>query len=409
MKKKLLVLLSFAAVLLTWCNNNSKTIEINPDTWTSKEWASVESVYNQQIEESQYIKDLENFLSYNILLLTEDKPFISDTSVTAKFDSQSSVQWELWFSQNKYSKSHDLEDMEIAFDVKAEWAQDDLEPFYASWSLSLVYQNNELYANIHDFWVYMWEWDMLAKMYTLLWESLIDQWVDLEAHSGWIVTLNEKEDIKLQYIVWTLKNVLKSEWINEDSPNFLNGVAELIDTVNSHIDLWISTNWLSLVSKWTRYYQLSDWLIERMFTWAFHWEESEFNLDITSNKKQIEVRLYDVKKFNEEAQSYIPTNIELQFSIKENNKSDYLIKLKALNSWESWEVVANIDWNLKYNNQVDFVGNFMVDNTLEFNQWQRISWNIEWKIIKQSPKGDEIFNEVSWETISLSSILSSLL
>lgn len=404
MKKKLLAFLSFTAILLAWCNN-STTNEIDPNTWTSSEWIWLFDVYNQEIEDAQYIKDLEDFLSYNILLTTEDKPFVSDTSVTAKFDSQSAVQWELSFSQNKYSKSHDLEDMEITFDVKAEWAQEDLEPFYASWSLSLVYQNNEMYANIHDFWVFMWEENMLAKMYTLLWESLIGQWVDLEAHNGWIITLNEKEDIKTQHIVWTLKNVLNSTWVYEDSPNFLNGVAELIDTVNSHVDLWISTNALTLVTKETKYYQLSDWSIERMFTWAFHWEESDFNLAITSNKKWIEVRLYDVKKFDEDTQSYIPTNIELQFSVNENSKSDYLIKLEALNSWE---VVANINWNLKYNNQVDFAGSFMVNNASEFEQWQRISWNIEWKIIKQSPKGDEIFNEVSWEILSLTSILSSL-
>ncbi|MBR7037032.1 hypothetical protein IKI14_04120 [bacterium] len=49
--------------------------------------------------------------------------------------------------------------------------------------------------------------------------------------------MDESDDKRLPYIVSTLKNVLKSERINEDSPNFLNGIAELIDTVNSRIDL----------------------------------------------------------------------------------------------------------------------------------------------------------------------------
>lgn len=405
MKKNLIVFLSFAAILLAWCNNSSNTTEIDSNTWTSNEWLSVQDTFNQEIEEAQYIKDLEDFLSYNILLLTEDKPFISDTSVTANFDSKSSIKWWVSFSQNKYSKSHDLEDMEIAFDIKAESSQDDLEPFYASWSFSLVYQNNEMYVNIHDFWVFMWEGDMLAKMYTLLWESLIDQWVDLEAHNGLIIALNEKEDTKLQYIVGTLKNVLNSAWVHEDSPNFLNGIAELIDTINSHIDLWISTNELTLLTKEIKYFQLSDWSIQRTFTWAFQWKKSEFNLALASNKKWLQVHLYDIKDFSEDTQSYVPTNIEFIFSVQENNKSNYSIKFQSLKASQS---TVNIDWTLKYSNQVDFAGNFMFDTTSEFDQWQKVSWNIEWKIMKQSPKGDEVFNEVSWETILLSSILSSL-
>lgn len=404
MKKNLLVLLSFTALLLTWCNN-STTTEIDPNTWTSGEWIWLLDVYNQEIEEAQYIKDLENFLSYNILLTTEDKPFISNTSLTANFDSQSSIQWWASFSQDKYSKAHDLEDMEITFDVKAEWSQDDLEPFYTSWSLSLVYQNNEMYANIHKFWVFMGEDDMLAKMYTLLWESLIGQWVDLEAHSGWIVTIDEKEDVRLQYILWTLKNVLNSTRVYEDSPNFLNGVAELIDTVNSRVDLWISTNGLTLITKETKYFQLSDWSIERVFTWIFHWDESEFNLALTSNKKWLQVRLYDINYFNEDIQSYAPTDVEFFFSVQENNKSNYSIRFKTS---KKSQTTVNIEWILKYSNQVDFAGKFLLDNTSDFSQWQKISWNIGWKVIKKTPNGDEIFNEVSWEIIPLSTILSSL-
>lgn len=403
MKKKLLLLLCFVVVLLAWCNN-SKTIEINPNTWTSKEGLSVKDLYNQQIEETQYIKDLESFLSYNILSLTEDKPFVSDMLLEANFSDKSSVQWWMLFSQKKYSKAHDLENMEISFDVKTEQSQDNLEPFYASWSLSLVYQNDDLYANIHNFWVYMWEEDMLAKMYTLLWESLINQWVDLEAHSGWIVTLNEKEDIKLQYIVWTLKNVLKSEWINEDSPNFLNGIAELVDTVNSRIDLWISTNALTLLKKEIKYYQLSNWLIRREFTWTFQWEKSEFSLVLSSDKNWLKVQLYDIKEFSEDAQSYVPTDLELVLSIKENQRSEYWVEFELLKNKKS---TVDIDWTLKYNNQLNFNGMFKL-NWWELIQWQGIMWSIEWKIVKTSPNGDEVFPEVSENKILLSNIMASL-
>lgn len=404
MKKNLLILTSFAVVLLAWCNN-STTTEIDPNTWISAEWLSVENVFDQQVEETQYIQDLQDFISYNILLTTEDKPFISEASINANFDNNSSVQWWLAFSENKYSKSRDSENREIVFDIKAEESQDDTEPFYASWSLSLLYQNNDMYANIHNFGVFMWEGNMLAKMYTLLWESLVDQWVDLEAHSGGIVVLNEKEDIKLQYILWTLKNVLKSEWVKEDSPNFLNGVAELIDTMNSYIDLWISTNNLSLQSVDSiKYFELKNWIIQKEFVWKFKWSESAFELSFVACQQWLEVRFYNIKRYDEDAADYVDTDYDISFSIQEDAKSDYSIKFQ---SSQSKQVVVDIDWNLKYNNWAEFDGKFILE-PLELIQWQKISWNFEWKIIKKLPDGSEIMPETSWEIISLSSILSSL-
>lgn len=403
MKKKLLVVISFAAILLAWCNN-SQIVEIDPSNWTSNEWLSLDDAFNQQVEDSQYIQDLQDFLSYNTLLMTEDKPFVSDMSLNAKFDDKSSIKWWIDFSQNKYSKAHDMEDMEINFDIRAEEPENDLEPFYASWDLSLVYQNKWMYANIHNFWVYMWEGNMVAKMYTLLWNSFIGQWIDLEANSGWVVTINEKEDIKLQYILWTLKNVLKTQWVNEDSPNFLNGIAELIDTVNSHVDLWISTKGLTLLNFENKYFQLSDDDIQRGFTGSFKWDESEFSLSFTVSKKWLQIYVYDIKEFDEDSWDYVSNDAEFEFSLKENKKSEYSIKIQSL---KAKQAVANIQWHLKYDNQVNFVGNFILE-PLELAQWQKISWNMELKIIKKTPNGDEIFPEVSWEIVSLTSILSSL-
>lgn len=406
MKKNLLIILSCFAVLLAWCNKSNIT-EIDSTTWTSSEWLSVEKVLDQQIEEAQYIKDLQDFISYDNNLTIEGKQFVSDTSLVANFDSQSSVQWWVSYSQQKYSKSHDSENREISFDVKAEESQDDSEPFYASWSLSLLYQNNEMYANIHDFWVFMWEGNMLAKMYTLLWDSLIGQWVDLEAHSWWIIVLNEKEDIKLQYILWTLKNVLKSEWINENSPNFLGGVAELIDTVNSHIDLWISTNGLSLESiDSIKYFELKNWIIQREFVWSFKWDYSAFDLSLVASKNWLQVRFYNIKNYGYDGENldYWDTDYEFFFSIEEKNKSDYSIKFQ---SQQSKQIVVDVDWNLKYDNWAKFSGKFVLE-PLELAQWQKISWTVEGKIIKNTPTGDEVIPELSWEIISLSSILSSL-
>ena len=263
-----------------------------------------------------------------------------------------------------------------------------------------------MYANIHDFGVYMWEENMLAKMYTLLWDSLIGQWVDLEAHSWWVIVLNEKEDIKLQYILWTFKNVLKSEWINEDSPNFLNGIAELIDTVNSHIDLWVSTDGLRLLSKENKYFELSDWSIQRMFTGSFQWDYSSFDLSFVVSKKWLQVHFYNIKNYGYDGEEldYRDTDYEISFSIQENSKSDYSVKIQSL---QSKQTVVDLNWILKYDNWAKFSGKFTLE-PLELVQWQKISWNIEWKIIKSTPNGSETIPEFSWETVSLSSILSSL-
>ena len=404
MKKKLIVILSFAAILLTWCNN-SKVTEIDPNTWTSKEWISAKEVFNQQIEEAQYITDLQDFISYNVALTTEDNPFVSDVSLTAKFDEKSSIKWWIDYYQEKYSKAHDLENREIRFNVAAEEIQDSLEPFYASGSLSLLYQNNEMYANIHDFGVYMWEGNMLAKMYTLLWDSLIGKWIDLEAHSWWIITLNEKEDIKLQYILWTLKNVLKTQWVEEDSPNFLNGVAELIDSINSHINLWISTNGLSLKSiDSIKYFELKNWIIQREIVWEFQWDFSAFNLNLTASKNWLQVRFYNIKRYDEEINDYKSTDSEISLFIEENSKSDYSVKIQSL---KADKVVVDVDWKLKYDNQVKFVWNFMFE-PVELEDQEKVSWNVDRQISKKAPNGDEAIPELSWEITSLKSILSQL-
>jgi hypothetical protein len=40
----------------------------------------------------QYIKDLEDYLSYDILSITEDRPYSLDFSFSVKFDKNSSLQ-----------------------------------------------------------------------------------------------------------------------------------------------------------------------------------------------------------------------------------------------------------------------------------------------------------------------------
>ena len=179
MKKKLLIVVSFLVILLVWCDNTNIT-EIDTESWTSNEWLSVETIFNQQIDEAQYIKDLEKLISYKVFSVTENKPYTSEVSIDADFDDKSSLQWWVEFSQKKYSKTNDYETSNIKFDINATKWEEDPEPFEASWELSLLYQEQNLYANVHDFSLFMGEWNANAKMYNLMWGLLENKWVNLE-------------------------------------------------------------------------------------------------------------------------------------------------------------------------------------------------------------------------------------
>ena len=191
MKKFLFIIFSFVVIFLAWCSNSEKQIiKIDPQEWISKNWVSIEASFSKQLDETQYIQDLEKFLSYDILSLTEDRPFNTDFSFSVNFDEKSSVQWWVDFSQKKVSKSRNAEFSDIDFDIKAENLEKQGEPFDFSWSLSLLYNDGEMYANLHDLHVFMGEGNVVAKMYTLLWDLIIDNRVNLEINSWWIVSVD---------------------------------------------------------------------------------------------------------------------------------------------------------------------------------------------------------------------------
>jgi len=245
---------------------------------------------------------------------------------------------------------------------------------------------------------------MAAKMYTLLWDLLIDNWVDLEVHSGWIISLDENEDKTLPYIVWTLKNVLKSEWIKEDSPNFLGWIARLIDTVNSHIDLWISTNELTMISHEISYAELSDKTIQKEFVWTFQWKESAFDLSFIASKNWLNVRLYNIREYNEDIQDYNNTDSELLFSIEENGKSEYSVVFQSLKYQQK---IADMQWEIKYADNVKFSADFVLE-PLEIMAWEKVSWKLNGYVTKKSWEISEDFPELTGNILSFSELLSSL-
>ena len=216
--------------------------------------------------------------------------------------------------------------------------------------------------------------------------------------------MDTNSDIKLPYIVWTLKNVLKSEWINENSPNFLNSVADLIDTINSHIDLWISTNGLKLLTKEIEYFELSDEIIQKIFTWTFQWEKSEFSLSFTASKNWLQIHLYDIWEFDEDILQYKSMDSEFMFSIQENRESEYSIVFYSIKAQQK---EADFQWKIKYNDKLEIFADFVLE-PLQLIAWQKISWKLKWNIVQYDWVDDNKFPKLSEETLLLSDLLSSI-
>lgn len=396
MKKSLFIFLSIFVVLLVWCTIDKNQIkEIDSQRW--------EKLFNNQMDDFQYIKDLEDFFSYDVLCLTENKPFTSDFSFTAKFDEKSLIQWWVDFSRDKSVKTQDLEFSDIKFDIKTEKNENSSEPFDLSWDVSLLYKDNEMYLNLHNLGVFMWEGNMVAKMYTLLWDLVINNWVDLEVRSGWIVVLDESWNKKLPYIAWTVKNILKTEDV-QTSPNFLWSVVELFDLINSYIDLWISTNGLSLVNQEVSYFELSDWSIQKMFTWSFQWEKSVFDASFVVSKKWLEARLYNIGKYDENISDYEDTKKYFMFSLQENKKSEYLVKFESLDLQQK---LVDLQGEIKYDDMVKFSADFVLE-PLEIEAWNKVSWKLDWSIIRRSWEWDKKVPEFTGNVLLRSDILALL-
>lgn len=404
MKKNIIILLSFPLITLIWCtSSNSNIKEINPEEWFSDKWISIENSFNNQLEESSYIDDFEDFISYKILSITEDKPFSSKFSISATFDKNSSIQWWLNFSKNKLSKASNFEFSDIMFNIKTKSTTNYSEPFNLSWNVSLLYKDNEMYANLHDLDVFMWEGNVVAKMYTLLWDLIIDNRVNLEVHSWWVVSIDENENKKLPHIVWTIKNILKTE-NTQDSPNFIWNMAELLNIVNSYIDLWISTNGLKLVNQKISYFELSDKSIQKEFIGSFQWKDSTFDLSFISSNNWLKVHIYNTKEYDEDIQNYKDLDSEILLDIQKNKKSEYSIVFKSTKYHQN---IVDIQWKIKYSDEVKFSAIFILE-PLELISWQKISWNLDWYVTNKSWEFENDIPELSWNILSLSELLSSL-
>ena len=401
MKKTRLALIPFATLLLAWCFNWNSVKEIDAENWVSNKWLTAEEVFNNQIEQTQYIIDLDEFLSYEILSEVEDKPYTAEYLVSAKLDQDSAIQWGLEISQNKVVKAHNLKNSEISFDVEASMESWELDPFALSWNISLLYQDEKTYANLHNFWLYMWEDNMTAKMYSLLLDMIKEKWIDLEMEE-WAIS-SVMDGFKLSYLVWSIENMLK-EW-DVKSDTFTTRMSEFVDAINSYVDLWIYVDRLTLKSSDNfSYSELSDWSIQKSFTWSFEWTYSSFDMSFVASKKWMDVHFYNIKRIDANTQTFNDLNIENFFSIQEDKKSEYKLNFWSVN-WN--EKVANIEWTLKYSTPVKLSAIFELipENILT---WQKISWNIDWKFTKKASNWNETVPELTWTILLLSELLSSL-
>ena len=401
MKKNLIALLSIATLLLAWCFNSENTSnEVESDTWTVKQWNQIEADFNKQIEEAQYIKDINEFLSYDIDTIINEKPYVWEYSLNADFDENSSIKWWLTLSLNNYTESKDVKasDIEFILNETESWNED---PLNATWSISLLYQWENMYTKIHNFELYMWEDNMSAKMYQLLVELLLDKRIDMEAGVWWVVSVDTK-DSKLENVVINLNNVLEVE--DTSSPEFLNSLSELIDTVNWSIDLWISTNNLSIASaEEIKFYEIDNWIIQKEIITSLKWSESEFDLSFLVSKNSLIARLYNIKNFDEVTQGFVDSNQEVMISIQNNKKSNYDV---ALLITQNWYTIADIQGVIDFWKTAKVSAKFILQP--ELLAWEIVSWSLSGNISKRSPKGSEKIPEISWEIVKLSDVLWSL-
>jgi len=379
MKKKLFIVLLFLWVLLVWCSNQNKQLkQIDPERRLSENWISIGKTFNKKMDHWQYIRDLESFISYNVLSITENKPFFSDLFFSVKFDEESSLQWWVEIFQKKLSESRNYEFSDIDFNVKIEQQEKSTEPFDFSWNLSILHKDGEMYAKLHDLSVFMWEWNMVAKMYTLLWDLWKDNWINLEVHSWWIILVDEDWDRELPHLIWVLKNVLGVEDV-QPSANSLWSFSELVAVMSSYVDLWISTDELTMLNYQVSYFELSDKTIQKEFTWSFQWKESAFDLSFIASEKWLNIHLYNIKEYNEDTSDYEDFEREFVLSLRENKKSEYFITFE---SSDLQQEVLDLEGEIKYGDTVEFSAYFALES-LELMAWQRVSWRLNWNVIKK--------------------------
>ncbi len=390
MKKNIIIWLSLLFCFLYGCWNKQPT-PISDTNRKSENWLSINETFNKQIGNTQYISDLQDFFQLN------DYENIK-TKINAKFDEKSTLQWRFNFSKNKILIWKD-ENSEITFDIVANSTQDNKEPFETSWSLSLLYKNDEVYVQLHSFWLFMWEENIKAKMYTLLLDLVRDKRVNLEVHSSWFIQIDENSNP--EKLAENLKNILTIS--NENwNPDFIQNLSELIETINWYIDLWISTEDLSINSpREISYSELNGWIIQKEFTWHFKSRDSIFDLSFIANTQWISINIFNIQSKNDE--NYEDLDSDFSLSIDETNKWKYKFDLE---SSKLKQKVIDCKWTIEYWDIVKISWNFILE-PIELISGQKISWKLTWTVSKDNSWNLKL-PELTWDILLFNELLNSL-
>jgi hypothetical protein len=245
----------------------------------------------------------------------------------------------------------------------------------------------------------MWEENINAKMYTLLLDLVRDKRVNLQVHSNWIVQIDEKSDL------WKLSENLKSilttsneKWNSE----LLSNLAEFIETTNGYINLWISTEELSIDSpQEISYFELDNWTIQKSFTWHFKSKESIFDFSFIASDKLIKFNIFNIKTKDDENLEDLDS--EFYLFIEETNKWEYKIDLEQSKLKQK---IIDCKWTIKYWDTIKISWNFILE-PIELISGQKISWKLIWNISKNRSDEPKL-PELTWNILLLNELLNSL-
>lgn len=393
MKKLIIIRLILSICTIYGCWKDKTTID---DTnRKSENWLSINDSFSEQIKNSPFILNLNNFFQ-TLYTENEEKSNIT-TEINAKFDEKSTLQWWFYFLKDKYSIWKD-ENSEITFDITAISTQDKKNPFETSWSLSLLYKNQEAYIQLHRFWLFMWEENVNTKMYSLLIDLIRDKRVNLEIHGNWLVKIDEKS--APQKLPENLQKIITSneEWNLE----MLSNLSEFIETLNWYINLWISTKNLSINYSWeTLYSELSNWIIQKEYTWHFKWDESIFDFSFSANKKWLNIKIFNIKSKNDE--NFEDLDSDFYLFIEETSKWKYEFDLDI---FKLKQKVLDCKWNIEYWDIVKISWIFILE-PIELINDQKFSWRFTWKISQNSWDNLNL-PELTWNILLLNELLNSL-
>lgn len=395
--KKLLFVWLFMSLFIWGCNNSSEKVKnVELENWAESHDTDIWYTYSQQISSSNYLKDINSYFSYGDYSLEGWKFLWESLKINVKFDENSTVQGCWLYNSEKIKNENWVENSEINFSLNLEEIQEDSNPFVASWSLDLLYKDENLFANFHDFSLFMWEWNMDAKLYTLLLDLVKDKWVDLEVGEWWIFqVLNDDNDLSNLWTMLLMPDIV-------DDLNFSWAVESVLWFISNYIDLWFSINNLELISlKPIKYGEYEDWILQKTFEWTFKSDSSEFDIYLKASGKWFELKIFNIRAFDDEW--FYDLDSVMSFLIEEK-KQDYKI---IWNIEKYSQEILSFEWSLKFLDDLSFDVDFYL-NPIELAEWERISWKINWYYSNDYKKTWNI-PVLSWDILKLSEMINAMI